>query len=295
MRTLPALMLAAAVAAASSPAEGGPQYPWRDGPVAEQDTFAARFPPPGGFSRRPCGPACEWLRGLPLRPGRPEVRLFDGRTKPNQAAHLAVVDVDVGRRDLQQCADEVLRLWAEERYARGAAGGLCVPLTSGAPLTWRRWAAGERPVVQGSSLHWQRRAAADAGHAAFRRYLDFAFTYAGTASVERYMVDRVPAADIRPGDLFVQGGFPGHAVVVVDVAEGPGGRRAFALAQSYMPAQDVHVLDNPAHPGSAWYELAEGDPLETPEWTFPAGSLARFRERPARCPPEPPAQAPARR
>ena len=64
------------------------------------------------------------------------------------------------------------------------------------------------------------------------------------------MAGKVKLQDIRPGDFFIQGGFPGHAVVVLDVVEDPAGRRAFALAQSYMPAQDVHVLDNPDRPGS---------------------------------------------
>ncbi|MBM4379803.1 MAG: DUF4846 domain-containing protein [Deltaproteobacteria bacterium] len=284
MRTLPPLISAALLCLAPASALAAPRYPWRAAPVPEEETLAARFPVPAGFTRAPCGATCEWLRGLPLRPGRPEVRLFDGRTKPNQAAHLAVVDVDVGKRDLQQCADAVLRLWAEEAYARRGASGLCIPLTSGAPLRWDRWAAGERPSVHGRSLQWKPRSAPDGGHAAFRRFLDFAFTYAGTASLQQYMVERVPLADIRPGDLFLQGGFPGHAVAVVDVVEGPGGRRAFALAQSYMPAQEVHVLDNPSQPGTPWYELAEGAPLVTPEWTFPPGSLARFKQVPAHCP-----------
>ena len=280
MRALTALML---LAASSSHAASG-DYPWLEDPADPAHGFAARFTPPTGFVRRDCGPSCAWWRGLPLRAGRPEVKLHDGRTKPNQAAHLAVVELDVGKRDLQQCADAVLRLWAEQSYARSGARGLCIPLTSGAPLPWKRWAAGERPTVKGASLEWTRKAAPDAGHASFRRYLDFAFTYAGTASVERTMATKIALADIRPGDFFVQGGFPGHAVAVVDVAEGPGGRRAFALAQSYMPAQDVHVLGNPAHPGSPWYELAEGERLVTPEWSFPPGALARFRPRAARCP-----------
>jgi len=283
MRPLHALTLGLVLCVTPVRAVGAPRYPWQAVPGDDSDTLAARFPTPAGFSRRHCGATCEWLRGLPLRPGRPEVRLFDGRTKPNQSAHLAVVDLDVGTRDLQQCADAVLRLWAEEAFARRGATGLCIPLTSGAPLHWDRWAAGERPGVEGKSLHWNARGRADASHAAFRRYLDFAFTYAGTASVQQYMVDRVPVADIRPGDLFVQGGFPGHAVAVVDVVEGPAGRRAFALAQSYMPAQEVHVLDNPAHPGMPWYEIAENEPLVTPEWTFAPGTLARFRGTPRRC------------
>lgn len=273
------MLLVARMSHASSP-----DYPWLQHPPDPAHGIAARFAPPPGFERRDCGPTCAWWRGLPLRPGRPEVKLYDGHAKPNQAAHLAVLELDVGKRDLQQCADAVLRLWSEQGYARDGAAGLCIPLTSGAPLPWKRWADGERPAVKGTSLDWGKRAGPDRSHASFRRYLDFAFTYAGTASVERTMVTRLKLQDIRPGDVFLQGGFPGHAVVVVDVVEEPGGRRAFALAQSYMPAQDVHVLDNPAHPGSPWYELAEGERLVTPEWTFAPGALARLRPRPLRCP-----------
>ena len=60
------------------------------------------------------------------------------------------------------------------------------------------------------------------------------------------------------------------------------GRRAVLLAQSYMPAQDIHVLRKPEAPDNPWY-IIEGDgPLATPEWDFPAGSLRRFSE--AGCP-----------
>jgi hypothetical protein len=280
MRTLMPLLLLASMTAAAAPA-----YPWLPKGAKVADTFEARFAPPEGFVRKPCGPGCAFLRGLPLKPGKPDVMLFDGRRKANQSAHLAVVEIDVGTRDLQQCADAVMRLWAESRWARGEADDLCIPLTSGAPLEWRRWRGGSRPRIDGETLSWR---VASKGHtpdhASFRRYLDFAFTYAGTASMERTMVDRVPVSAIHPGDVFVQGGFPGHAVLVVDVAEGPGGRRAFALAQSYMPAQDVHVLDNPARPGQPWYQLGDDDALETPEWRFPPRALARFKARADGCP-----------
>jgi hypothetical protein len=53
------------------------------------------------------------------------------------------------------------------------------------------------------------------------------------------------------------------------------GARMFLLAQSYMPAQQVHVLRNPAR-GDAWYPLEFEGPLATPEWTFPRETLHRF-------------------
>ena len=66
-------------------------------------------------------------------------------------------------------------------------------------------------------------------------------------------------------------------MIVVDVAEGKGGARAFLLAQSYMPAQQLHVLVNPREgaPGP-WYVDRRGEALKTPEWFFDTGSLRRF-------------------
>jgi Domain of unknown function (4846) len=48
------------------------------------------------------------------------------------------------------------------------------------------------------------------------------------------------------------------------------------LAQSYMPAQDIHLLKNPMQEGSPWFDLAEGDWLYTPEWVFEEGCLRRW-------------------
>jgi uncharacterized protein DUF4846 len=109
-----------------------------------------------------------------------------------------------------------------------------------------------------------------------RRFLDVVFTYAGSASLARQLRP-VTGRDLQPGDVFIKGGFPGHAVLVADVARGPAGRRAFLLVQSYMPAQEIHVLRNPADPTRGpWYEVSPGDGLVTPEWTFEAGALRRF-------------------
>jgi hypothetical protein len=69
----------------------------------------------------------------------------------------------------------------------------------------------------------------------------------------------------------------GHAVLVLDVAENAAGQPVFLIAQSYMPAQDVHVLLNPGEPSlGPWYRAPADDSLETPEWSFPTGSLRRF-------------------
>ena len=51
-------------------------YPW--GPATDQP-LERRIPPPPGFTRVKAEGFGAWLRGLPLKPGRPEVKLFDGR------------------------------------------------------------------------------------------------------------------------------------------------------------------------------------------------------------------------
>ena len=70
-------------------------------------------------------------------------------------------------------------------------------------------------------------------HRCFRRYLKPGVS--------------VPYTSLQPGDVFIKGGSPGHAVIVVDVAiYTQTGKKVFLLAQSYMPAQQIHILVNPA-------------------------------------------------
>ena len=121
--------------------------------------------------------------------------------------------------------------------------------------------------------------APDPSYEGFRRYLRFVFHYAGTASLAEELAPVADISELSAADVFIRGGFPGHAVLVADVAVHPGtGRKAFLLLQSYMPAQEVHILRNPSNPGwSPWYEEPTGDSLVTPEWTFKTGELRRFR------------------
>lgn len=269
------LVLALADPAASAP----PTYAW----LLRSDRSQAlhrRIPPPAGFERMalPEGSFGEWLRGLPLKPGRPAVHLYDGRLKANQNAHAAVIDIDVGSGDLQQCADAVIRLRAEYLWSVRDLAAIRFRFTSGDPANYTSWRDGERPEVAGSRVRWIRTAAPDPTYEGFRRYLVSVFTYAGSLSLGRELAPVADPREVRPGDVFVQGGSPGHAVLVLDVAIQPAsGRRLFLLAQSYMPAQDVHVLRNPGDAAlSPWYTTDFGDALETPEWTFRARDLRRF-------------------
>ena len=245
---------------------------------AAAETLAERIQPPPGHARISAAERsfAAWLRGLPLRAAGTAVRLFDGSEKPYQRGAFAVVDIDVGSRDLQQCADAVIRLRAEYLLAARCPERIVFDFTSGHPARWLDWSAGLRPVVLGTQVSWQPRSAADASYDSFRRYLDSVFTYAGSASLARELAAVGDASGVLPGDVFIQGGYPGHAILVADVAEDARGARVFLLLQSYMPAQDIHVLSNPANDASPWYPARTQGRLETPEWTFSYSDLRRF-------------------
>ncbi|MGA9751554.1 MAG: DUF4846 domain-containing protein [Acidobacteriota bacterium] len=262
--------------------EGRPAYPWLAGVAG--GAIRLRFPVPPGYARLPEPPGSfgEWLRGLPLLPGCPPVHLFDGREKADQSAHAAVIRMDVGVRDLQQCADAVIRLRAEYLFSRGCESSVAFHLTDGSVARWSDWRAGLRPVLRGRRLEWRRDAAPKGGHAAFREYLDAVFTWAGTASLARDLLPEEDPGRLSVGDVFLHPGSPGHAVIVVDAAEDARGQRIFLLAQGYMPAQEIHLLKAPGSPLDPWYVVRQSASLVTPEWTFGWNELRRFRS--ADCP-----------
>ncbi len=253
------LCAAIATAAAAPPAGARAPYGWRAADAAPAETLAERFAPPPGFTRTPAtsGSFAAWLRGLPLRPADAPVLLHTGKPKGRQGVHAAVVDIDVGPRDLQQCADAIMRLRAEWLYSRGRDGEIAFNDTDGKR---RRFVSAPRK-----------------DHAGLRKYMDLVFAYAGTYSLERELKP-VAANDIAIGDVFIKGGFPGHAVLVADMVENRAtGERRFLLLQSYMPAQDMHILKNPnASDGSPWYATPVGDRLVTPEWVFARTTLHRW-------------------
>jgi hypothetical protein len=260
------------------PADARTQHPWlASNPVAARRL--ADLPPPPGFARVPAaaGSFASWLRELPLKPTGTKVHLYDGRDKNRQDVQAAVIDIDTGRRDLQQCADAVMRLRAEWLFASGRRSEIGFNFTGGGHVAYSRYAAGDRPDASGR--HWRRRAVGpDHSYAGFRRYLNLVFAYAGTASLSAELLP-IPRDDIAIGDVFIKGGFPGHAVLIADLAENPTSKeKRVLLVQSYMPAQDMHVLKNPANADdSPWYAIPkEADPLVTPEWTFPPQSLRRW-------------------
>jgi hypothetical protein len=214
------------------------------------------IPPPTGFNRSSAvkGSFEAWLRQVNLKKSK-TVYLFNGMPKPNQQAQFAVLDIPIGNKDLQQCADAVMRLRAEYLYSTGRYN----------------------EIVFYDNLNRAYRFEAANDRSRFESYLEKVYAWCGTHSLDKQLKNISNYADVKPGDVFIHGGSPGHALIVMDVAVNVYGEQVFMLAQSYMPAQDIHILKNPTDAKqSPWYSLPANGPLQTPEWIFKQGERKRW-------------------
>ena len=228
----------------------------------EGKTISERFPPPAGFVRTEVVPGSfgEYLRALPLAPDGSPVLSHDGRDLGKESSCAAVLDIDVGSRDLQQCADAVMRLRGEYLFGLKQYHDIGFSFLS-----------------DGKQRKYLDYAKGDYSHRKFRKYMNWIFAYANTSSLEGD-VTPVQIKNMQPGDFFlhVRRGSYGHAVTVVDMADNPAtGEKLFMIAQSYMPAQSIHILKSDSDQ-SPWYQLDFGSELRTPEWTFTDQHLRRF-------------------
>ena len=236
-------------------------------------TTTGQIPLPNGYTRitAQTGSFPEWLRQVKLKSNN-TVFLYNGIPKRNQDAHLAILDISVDKKNLQQCADAAIRLYAEYLYGLKQYGKISFKATDGTIMDYQSWREGYRFVLRRNRLQKQKTAPALDTRKSFDQYLETVFSYAGTLSLSRELKKVNDIADIKAGDLFIEGGSPGHAVIVMDVAQNAAGEKIFMLAQSYMPAQDIHILKNPQN-GTAWYSTNFGSQLCTPEWVFERNTL----------------------
>ena len=218
-----------------------------------------------------------YLRNLSLKPNGTPVTYYNGNIKSNKA-HIAVVDLKIGSKDLHQCADAVMRLKAEYLWKSEQYDKIHFNFTNGHKVEYKEWMKGRRMIVQGNKTKWNNNHNPSNTYQDFWEYMELIFMYAGTASLEKELAS-VEMHNMKIGDVLIQGGFPGHAVIVVDMAINPHtGEKLYLLAQSYMPAQETHVLVNNNDVSiSPWYGLDDNEIIITPEWTFNKTDLKRFK------------------
>ena len=224
-------------------------------PLQEFETIKA-IPPPEGYERITLAQKSfgEWLRAIDLKKDD-RVYLYDGSLKKNQSAQFAVLDIPVGKKDLQQCADAVMRLRAEYLFDQGRYSEIVFRDNNDDPYAWN----------------------GKDNKQTFDHYLQTVFGMCGTASLEKQLKPVNDWHEIQPGDVFIKGGFPGHTMIVADVAINKEGKKIFMLAQSFMPAQDIHIVKNPMNEKiSPWYEETTAGDIVTPEWVFSHWQLRKW-------------------
>lgn len=224
-----------------------------------------RIPAPEGYERVEVtsGSFGEWLRYLPLKKEGSPVLLFNGIPRGIQSSHHSVIDIDVGNQNLQQCADAIMRLRSEYLYSTNNFESMHFNTTSGTRIDFTKYIKGDRPFERDNKIAWKNSSSEqyDSSYKILQKYMRFVFVYAGTASLEKelHKVDNV--LDMKIGDVFIRGGHPGHADIVVDMAMNKEtGKKIFLVAQSFMPAQDIHILKNSENLDlNPWYEVDFGE------------------------------------
>ena len=246
---------------------------------ADGITLAERICTPKGYARYEAAKnsLTDFLRSYSMKADGAPVLLYNSSEKGNQRAHAAVFGLPIEAEDLQQCADSVMRVFAEYCLQTGRESQLQFHFTNGFLAEYSKWRDGHRIAINGNDIRWTDTGTYDDSYESFKKYMRMVFAYAGTLSMDVYESKPITLKEVQVGDVFLKGGTPGHVVMIVDICENETGERAFLLGQGYMPAQEFHVINNPLHMENPWYYEDEITyPFRTAEYTFPEGSLRRL-------------------
>jgi hypothetical protein len=222
-------------------------------------TVETRFNTPEGFTRVNSNENSFgfFLQNMPLLKHGSQVKHFDGTLKYNTSAYCAVADKPFKGNPGHQCADAVMRLRAEYLFSQKRYSEIEFLYVSGKKSNYSSYLGGRTPNADNL---WS--------------YMCGVFCYANTYSLNKQLKSK-STNELEIGDVFIIGGFPGHAVIVVDKCINSNGDVKFMLAQSYMPAQDIQILvgDDGETP---WYDLNFGEYLYSAEYTFSKNDLKTF-------------------
>lgn len=242
-------------------------------------TLKNRILTPEGYKRISAekGSFASFLRNYKMKPDKSPVLLYDGSKKGNQSAHIAVFKLPIENEDLQQCADSIMRVYGEYYYKKKAYNNIKFSLGTGFVADFNTWRKGYAIVINGNKISWTPSSKNNSGYSSFKRFMRIVFAYSGTLDMDKAS-KKIPLSKAKIGDIFIRGGSPGHVVLIADICKNAKGKKAYLLAQGYMPAQEFQVLRNSLHNDDPWYYENEITyPLDTPEYTFDKGSLRKYK------------------
>ncbi|MBQ8906686.1 MAG: hypothetical protein IJY85_10020 [Ruminococcus sp.] len=238
---------------------------------ADGMTQETRIGTPAGYERVPAdaGSLLAFMRNMEVLPHGNPIVTYAGDELNTHCA--AVYALDIGAHDLQQCADSVIRVYSEYFWSQEEYDRIAFHLTNGELMQYTDWRDGKRLVAAGSFTKQLKLASENSSYACFRAYLECVMHYAGTKSLYAES-ETIPLSDLRPGDLLLIPGAPGHVILTVDIATNADGETCWLFAQGFMPAQSFHMIENDAHPDDPWYYSSEL------EGTFRVGSYSFNQE-----------------
>ncbi len=224
----------------------------------DKNTVRERFYPPKDYQwqKEKQDSFGYFIENFKLKPYRSQILRYDGSPISTQHLHEAVFDIDTGNKDLQQCADAVIRLRAEYLYKIKKTDDIKFHFTSGHLLSWNDYKNGTRAFVNGNAVSFRKTAGFDDSYQSFRNYLDLIFNYAGTISLNKETQPVLKSSDLKTGDILITPGSPGHVVFIAGVCQNKEGKKLFLLGEGFTPAQSIHLLSNPFQKNiSPWYDL----------------------------------------
>lgn len=195
-----------------------------------------------------------FLQNLPVKDG--PILDYRGNPVANQQKHIAIINYDVGTRDLQQCADALMRLRAEYLFQQQRYHEIGFHFVNGRRYTWDQYCEGLKVIPAGNDIKLIKGPPSPYTHESLRKYLDVVYNYASTISLAKELKK---ANDFAAGTVIIYPGSPGHCFIIIDEATGTNGEKVFKLAEGYSPAQSIYVLSNPREPEiNPWYHLQTG-------------------------------------
>ena len=212
----------------------------------------------------------EFLVNFPLKKYGAQIHRFDGNPIATQSLHEAIYDIDTGEKDLQQCADSVIRLYAEYLWKQDRKDEIAFHFTNGDLVKWTDYRDGYRAFVMGNSVDYRKTASYDNSYQNFRNYLDLIYNYAGTISLTAETKAVNSTKNLKTGDILITPGSPGHVVFIAGSCENKNGEKLFLLSEGFTPAQSIHLLKNPFEENiSPWYRLdVNSEKINTARFSF---------------------------
>ena len=212
-----------------------------------------------------------FLQNLPIKDG--PILDYRGIPVDNQLKHNAIINYDVGTKDLQQCADALMRLRAEYLFQQNRYHEIGFHFVNGMLYTWDQYCEGLKVLPKGNDVELFNGSPSPYTHESLRKYLDVVYNYASTISLTKELKH---TSDLAAGTVVIHPGSPGHCFIIIDEAIDANGEKVFKLAEGYTPAQSIYVLSNLVEPEiNPWYHLQKGT-ITTSSYSFIDYQLRSF-------------------